>query len=180
MPTAKIHLWHQQNDPGPKPSHNYPVEEEFVYSTRELPPQPLETRRVRGGVAHGVLNVPVPQIVLNEADVCALVGEGKAAGMAKQVGMDGDRELGLLAVFAQGQVVGRAVQGLELLTEEERPPWGFQARALHQPGLDGADLAAVQGMGGGEAPLRRATWSTRLSTTTCSSTRPQASENWKP
>jgi hypothetical protein len=33
------------------------------------------------GVAHGVLNVPVPEIVLNEAGVRALVGEGKTAGM---------------------------------------------------------------------------------------------------
>ena len=92
---------------------------------QSLPPQLLEPRRVSGGVANGVLNVAVPEIVLNEAGVCALVGEGKSAGMAQHVGMNGHRELGLLTVFAQGQVDGRAVQGLALLTEKERPSSGL-------------------------------------------------------
>jgi hypothetical protein len=30
----------------------------------------------------------MPEIVLNEAGVCPLVGEGKAAGVAQHVGMD--------------------------------------------------------------------------------------------
>ena len=64
------------------------------------PPQLLKPCGVSRGVAHGVLNVPVPQIVLNEPGVRALVGEGKAAGMAQHVGMHGDGQLGLLAVFA--------------------------------------------------------------------------------
>ncbi len=36
-----------------------------------------------------MLNVAVAEIDLNLASVCALVGEGKAAGMAQRVGMDG-------------------------------------------------------------------------------------------
>jgi len=100
-----------------------------------------------------VLNVAVPEIVLNEPGVRALIGESKAAGMAQHVGMNGHRELGLLAVFVQQQVDGRTVQGLVLLTEEERPPWGLHPCPLDQPGLDGADLIAPQRMGGGEATL---------------------------
>jgi len=63
-----------------------------------------------------------PEIVLNKPGVSTLVGEGKAAGVAQHVGMVRYRELGLLAVFAQGEVGGSAVQRLPLLTEEERPP----------------------------------------------------------
>ncbi len=45
------------------------------------------------------------------------------------------------------------MQGLAPLTEEERPPWGLHAGALHQPSLDGADLVAPQRVRGGEATL---------------------------
>jgi hypothetical protein len=78
--------------------------------SRELPPQLLEPRRIGGGVPDDVLIVPVPQIVLDEAGVCALVGEGIVAGIAQHVGTNGHRQLGLLAVFVQGQVDGRAVR----------------------------------------------------------------------
>jgi hypothetical protein len=79
---------------------------------------------------HRVLNVAVPEIVLNEAGIRALVGEGKAACMAQHLGMNGNGELGLLAVLVQHQVDGRAVQGLALLTEEERPPCGKNDRPV--------------------------------------------------
>ncbi len=82
-----------------------------------------------------MLNVAVPEIVLDQPGVRAQVGESKAAGMAQHVGMNGNGELGLLDVLVQQQVDGRAVQGLAPLTEEELPPWGFQAQALHQPSL---------------------------------------------
>ena len=85
--------------------------------------------------------------------VRALVGEGKTAGMTQHVGMHRHRQPSLLAVFAQGEVDGRAVQRLSLLTEEERPPWGLHAGPLHQPGLDGADFVPSERVGGGEAPL---------------------------
>ena len=76
-----------------------------------------------------MLNVPVPQVVLDQPRVCALISEGKAAGMAQHVGMDGNGEAGLLAVLVQQQVDGRAVQGLAPLTEKERMPWGFHAHS---------------------------------------------------
>ena len=46
------------------------------------------------------MNVAIPEIVLNEAGDCALIGESKAAVVAQHVGMHGHRQLGLLAVFA--------------------------------------------------------------------------------
>ncbi len=47
-----------------------------------MSPQLLEPCRVSGDVANGVLNVAVPEIVLNKPGVSTLVGEGKAAGVA--------------------------------------------------------------------------------------------------
>jgi len=92
-----------------------------------LTPQLLEPRRVGGGVANGVLNFTVPEIGLNETGIRALICQSNASGMAQHVGLVGNGEAGLLAVFAQQQVVGRAVQGLAPLTEKERPPWGLHA-----------------------------------------------------
>jgi len=58
--------------------------------------------------------------------VCALIGEGKAAGMAQHVGMNGNGEASLLAELVQHQVVGRAVQGLAPLTEKNARPGAFR------------------------------------------------------
>ena len=56
------------------------------HSGAALTPQLLKSRRVGSGVADDVLNIAVPETVLNEAGVCALVGESNAAGMAQHVG----------------------------------------------------------------------------------------------
>jgi len=50
-----------------------------------LSPQLLNTRGIGGGVANGVLDVSVLEIVLDEAEVCALVGESKATGKAQRM-----------------------------------------------------------------------------------------------
>ena len=44
-------------------------------------PQLLEALGVGSGIPDGVLDVAMPQIVLNEAGVCPLVGQGIAAGV---------------------------------------------------------------------------------------------------
>ena len=69
----------------------------------KLPPQLLKPCGIGSGVANGVLNVAVPEIALNQAGVRTLIGKSKGAGMAQHVGMDGHRELGFLAEFAQGE-----------------------------------------------------------------------------
>jgi hypothetical protein len=43
------------------------------------PPQLLEPCRVGGGVLDGVLNIAVSEVILNEARISALVGQGEAA-----------------------------------------------------------------------------------------------------
>ena len=52
-----------------------------------LPPQPLKPCRVGRRILHRMLNIPMPQIVLNEPGVRALVGEGVATGVTEHVGM---------------------------------------------------------------------------------------------
>ncbi len=77
-------------------------------------------------LANGVLNVAVPQVVLNEPCVCALISQSKAAGMTQHVGMHRHRQPSLLAELVQHQVVGRAVQGLAPLTEKNARPGAFR------------------------------------------------------
>jgi hypothetical protein len=73
---------------------------------QQLSPQLLEPSWVSGCVANAVLNVAVPEIVLHKQGFLALVGKGKAAGRAQHVGINGNVEAGLLAVFVQQQVDG--------------------------------------------------------------------------
>ena len=48
----------------------------------DLAPEVLEPIRRQLGIAHGVLNVLVPEICLEGASIVAFVGQGEAAGMA--------------------------------------------------------------------------------------------------
>ncbi len=75
----------------------------------------MEPSWVIGCVANAVLNVAVPEIVLNELSICTLFSRSKAVGKAQYVGINGNGEASLLAVFVQQQVDGRAAQGLALL-----------------------------------------------------------------
>jgi hypothetical protein len=50
-----------------------------------LPPQPFKPCRIGRRVSDGVLNIPVPQVVLNQSRVGALVGQGKAARVAQHM-----------------------------------------------------------------------------------------------
>ena len=43
-------------------------------SVRVLPPQSFKACRIARGIAHRVLNVPMPQVVLNQPCIRALIG----------------------------------------------------------------------------------------------------------
>jgi hypothetical protein len=51
-----------------------------------LPPQLLEPCGIAGGVPDGVLNVAMPEIILNQPHIRALIGQGEAAGVAQHMG----------------------------------------------------------------------------------------------
>ena len=59
-----------------------------------VPPKVLEPVGRHFGVPDRVLNVLVPEVVLQGARVVAIVGELEPAGMAKHVGVDREWHLG--------------------------------------------------------------------------------------
>src|SRR5262249_22965690 len=63
-------------------------------STTLIPPKILESVGRHFGVSDGVLNVLVPEVMLQSPRVVAVVGELESAGMAKHVRVDRERHLG--------------------------------------------------------------------------------------
>jgi hypothetical protein len=57
-------------------------------------PEPLEPIRRQLRVPHRMLDVPVPEVVLDRPRVVAVVGELGAAGVAQHVRVHGNAELG--------------------------------------------------------------------------------------
>ena len=62
-----------------------------------LLPKPLEAVGRQLGVEHRVLDVAVPEIVLDSAGIVAVVGELEPTGMAQHMGMHREGEGGELA-----------------------------------------------------------------------------------
>jgi hypothetical protein len=114
----------------------------------KLPPQLLEPRRVGGGVPDGVLNVPMPQIILNQSRIGSLVGKGKATGVAQHVGMGREGQGGGLAARIEKQINGRTVQRLALLTNKKRLAGRPHPGSLLEPCADGLELVAAQRLRG--------------------------------
>jgi hypothetical protein len=120
-------------------------------SKLRIPPQPLKPCRVGGSVPDGVLNIPMPQVVLDEPRVRALVGEGVAAGVAEHVGMGFDGQACESAIVADHHPGGLAVQRPAPFTHEESVGVGLHPGAVGQPCFDGAYLVVAQGVRGGQA-----------------------------
>src|SRR5262249_36522911 len=59
-----------------------------------IPPKVLEPVGCHFGVSDRVLDVPVPEVVLQRPRVVAIVGELEPTGMAKHVRVDGEWHLG--------------------------------------------------------------------------------------
>jgi len=57
-------------------------------------PEFVETVGGKLSVEHGVLDVPVPEIVLDGAGILTIIGEFEAGGMSEHVRMDRHAELG--------------------------------------------------------------------------------------
>jgi hypothetical protein len=83
-------------------------------------PELFEPRRVGGGVLDGVLDVAMPEVILNEPLIRALVGQGEAASVAEHMRMGAKGQGRRGAVFFQKQIDGRAVQRPPLFAHKER------------------------------------------------------------
>jgi hypothetical protein len=66
-------------------------------------PKLLEPRRIARGVPHGVLNVAVSEVILNEPGIGSLVGKCEAASMAQLVTMDAEVQ-GVALYFSKARV----------------------------------------------------------------------------
>ncbi len=95
-----------------------------------------------------MLNVTMAQIILNEAGIRALIGQGEAAGMAEHVGMGGQGQIGHFAITADGRPDGLAGQRGAALADEEGFPRLVQGGPLFQPRLDEPQFIGPQGMRG--------------------------------
>ena len=58
-----------------------------VQVERLIRPKRGEALGAQLGIAHGVLNILVPQVVLNRPGIVAVIGQLKARGVAEHVGM---------------------------------------------------------------------------------------------
>ena len=90
----------------------------------------------------------MPQIVLNQPGIRALIGQSEAAGMAEHVRMGGQGEPGQLPVVAHGGPDGAAIERRAALADEEGFPRRGHRRPCLQPRLDEPDFVAAQGVRG--------------------------------
>ena len=83
-----------------------------------------------------MLDIPMPQIVLDEPGIRALIGQSKAAGVAEHVGMGGQGEPGPFAIAADGGPDGAAIERRAALADEEGIPRRSHRRPCLEPRLD--------------------------------------------
>jgi len=116
-----------------------------------LSPELFKAGGIGGGVADGVLNVAVSQIVLNEPGIRALIGQGEAAGMAEHVRMRGQGQPGQLPIMADSPPDRAAVERPAPFTDKEVFGNRIHPGPLFQPGFDEPEFIPPQGMRGGQA-----------------------------
>ena len=69
-------------------SPSWPSDREGVrFGHLALSPQPLEAPPRRAGIMDGVPEVTVAEVVLDEPEIMALIGQGEAAGVSQRVRM---------------------------------------------------------------------------------------------
>ena len=112
-------------------------------SAATSPPKPFKPGRVGRGIAHGVLYVPVAEVVLNQARVRALVGQGEAASVAQHVGMGGDLKPCRLASAAKGKPYRFAGEWAAPFADKKRLGVRPHPCPLDEPSANGAALVGA-------------------------------------
>ena len=101
-----------------------------------LTPQLFKPCWIGRRVEHGVLDVAVAEIVLNEPGVGSLIGQGETTGVAKHVRMGGKRQSGNLSILFDRQPGGFPTQWLASVAQEKIVRLRLHLRADCQPGPD--------------------------------------------
>src|SRR5262249_23161195 len=116
---------------------------------KSVPPKVSKPVWRKLGVANGVLNVLMPEIVLQGARVVAIVGKFEPACMAEHVRMHTERHLGSLPQPSDHSAEAHRAHGRSALTHEDVAAWSLLALKPAQ----GAKLVAGQWMNRGNAVL---------------------------
>ena len=107
-----------------------------IGQSASVAPEVLEARGRQLGVAHGVLDVAMAEIRLQGADVGALVGKLKAAGVSEHVRVRLEAELGRNAQPRHHLAPPGGGEGRAAASTEKRPSHHFTCVALqiaHKP-----------------------------------------------
>jgi len=91
----------------------------------------------------------MPQVVLNQPRVGALVGQGKATRMAQHMRVGFDGQACEPAIIADHQPCGLPAEWAASLTEKERVALWLHLRPRDQPCLDHPYLVASEWVRGG-------------------------------
>ena len=116
-----------------------------------LSPELFKAGGIGGGVADGVLDVAVSQIVLNEPGIRALIGQGEAAGMAEHMGVSGQGQPGQFPIMADSRPDGFAVERPAPFTDKKIIPRRFHSFPFFEPCLDQPQFIGPQRVRGGQA-----------------------------
>ena len=94
------------------------------------------------GVAHGVLNILMPQVVLNRPGIVAVIGQLEAGRMAEHMGMDREAQLRLGPRTRDNLAKGRVRHGPFALRDEDIR----RVRILPRQLAEGAEFDPIQGV----------------------------------
>ena len=129
----------------------YPTYQEKVNLCKALTATTSQTVPDWWRCTYGMLNIPMPQIVLNQPRIRALVGQGKAAGMAQHVGMGFDGQACQPAIVADHQPGRLAAERAAPLADKESVGVRLHPGAVGQPCLDRPQLVTPERVRGGES-----------------------------
>src|SRR5262245_42600620 len=116
---------------------------------KSIPPKVPKPVGRKLGVPNGVLDVLMPEVVLQGACVMPVVGEFEPAGMAEHVRMHAERHPGALPEPCNHSAKADRAHGCSPLTHEDVATWPLLALKTPQ----GAKFAARQWVNRGNAVL---------------------------
>jgi hypothetical protein len=95
-----------------------------------------------------MLYVPMPEVVLNQSRIRALIRQSEAAGMAEHVGMGGQGQPGQLPIAADRRPSRAAVEWPAPFADEEIIRYRFHGFPLLESRLDEPEFIRPQRVGG--------------------------------
>lgn len=124
-----------------------------IYREGPLFPKLLKPRRVGCRISDGVLNIPVPKIILDQPRVRSLVRQSEPACVPKHMGMSGQGKVCHLPIAPDRHPCRLAAQRPAPLTHKEGVRVGLHLRPIREPRLNGPQLVRAEWVRRGQAFL---------------------------